>query len=527
MKRTVGEVLITLLERRGVDTIFGIPGVHTVEMYRGLDGSPIRHITPRHEQSAGFMADGYARATGKPGVCLLITGPGVTNAITPMAQARADSIPMLVISGVNRAETFGQEEGFLHELPDQQAMMAQVAVLSQTLHRGEDLERVVDRAFAAMTTGRPGPVHIEVPLDVMKQQIETPPERAAVETRRSPDAGEISDAAARLSAAKRPMILAGGGAVGAAEAIRSLAEALDAPVVTTTNARGVLGGHPLCIPASPSLPSVRQLMAEADAVLAIGTQFGRTDYDMYEDGKAPALSDLIRVDCDAVQITRGRLPDLAIVSDAHAAVSALVEAVTPRASEAAGAWLAETARKDALAELSAEYLSHIDVIDTITKALPDSRIVGDSTQVIYAGNMYADISQPRGWFNAATGYGALGYGPSAAIGAALGGAATPTVCITGDGGLQFCLSELGTAVDEETPVIFVVWNNHGYQEIERYMVDNQIVPEGVKPSAPDFVAVARAYGMAAERIEGEAGLADALARAAATGKSYLIEMIVP
>lgn len=520
--KTVGEVLITLLERRGVAHIFGIPGVHTVEMYRGLDGSSIRHITPRHEQSAGFMADGYARATGKPGVCLLITGPGVTNAITPMAQARADSVPMLVISGVNRAATFGHEEGYLHELPDQQAMMAQVALLSQTLHRAEDLERVVDRAFAAMTGGRPGPVHIEVPLDVMKQQIAVPPERAEVKIRRMPDPALIADAQARLSKAKRPLILAGGGAVGAADALQTLAETLDAPVVTTTNGRGILGGHPLCIPASPTLPAVRDLMADADVVLAVGTQFGRTDYDMYDDGEAPEIAHLIRIDCDPVQITRGRVPDMAIVADAQVAVAAL--GLQPQTSE--GESRADATRISALNSLDATYQSHIDVIDTITQAIPGVRIVGDSTQVIYAGNMYADIAQPWGWFNAATGYGALGYGPSAAIGAALGDAA-PVVCITGDGGLQFCLSELGTAMDETTPVIFVVWNNNGYQEIERFMVDHDIKPEGVTPSAPDFAAVARAYGMPAERVEGIDTLGSALTRAKAAGSAYLIDLIVP
>lgn len=521
--KTVGEVLITLLERRGVDTIFGIPGVHTVEMYRGLDGSSIRHITPRHEQSAGFMADGYARASGKPGVCLLITGPGVTNAITPMAQARADSIPMLVISGVNRAATFGQEEGFLHELPDQQAMMAQVALLSQTLHQADDLERVVDRAFAAMTGARPGPVHIEVPLDVMKQQIAVPPVLAAVPTRRAPDPSILAEAVARLSQAKRPLILAGGGAIGAADAIQTLAETLDAPVVTTTNARGILGGHPLRIPASPTLPVVRALMAEADVVLAIGTQFGRTDYDMYEDGAAPALAHLIRIDCDPMQITRGRLPDTAIIADARLAVEGLSQSLRPHKNE--GASRADATRISALSSLDVTYQSHIALIDTITEVIPGCRIVGDSTQVIYAGNMYADIKAPRGWFNAATGYGALGYGPSAAIGAALGDGA-PTVCITGDGGLQFCLSELGTAMDEQTPVIFIVWNNSGYQEIERYMVDNHITPEGVTPSAPDFAQVANAYGMPAERIEGTAAITAALERAKAAGSAYLIDVIV-
>lgn len=525
MTKTVGEALITLLERRGVDTIFGIPGVHTVEMYRGLEGSLIRHITPRHEQSAGFMADGYARASGKPGVCLLITGPGVTNAITPMAQARADSVPMLVISGVNRAVSFGHEEGLLHELPDQSAMMRQVALWSHTLHRAEDLERVVDRAFAAMTCARPGPVHIEVPLDVMKQQIEVPAPRAAVLTKRTPNPAVISDAAARIRAAKRPLILAGGGAV-AAVALTTLAERMDAPVVTTTNARGILGGHPLSVPASPSLPAVRELIAQADLVLAICTQFGRTDYDMYDDGGMPLMTQLIRIDCDPVQMTRGRLPDLAIVSDAGMAVDALLFATEGLSIQANGAVTAQAARQAALKSLTPAYQSHIRLIDTITATIPGCRIVGDSTQVIYAGNMYSEISQPRGWFNAATGYGALGYGASAAIGAALGDTA-PVVCITGDGGLQFCLSELGTAIDEATPVIFIVWNNNGYQEIEQYMLDNDIVPEGVKPSAPDFVQVAHAYGMEAEAIDGLDDFTNALTRARDAGTARLIEIKAP
>ena len=154
-------------------------------------------------------------------------------------------------------------------------------------------------------------------------------------------------------------------------------------------------------------------------------------------------------------------------------------------------------------------------------------MVGDSTQLIYAGNMYADIAQPRGWFNASTGYGALGFGAPAAIGAALGDPETPVVCITGDGGLQFCLSELGTAMDEATPVIFVVWNNNGYQEIERYMLDNGIAPEGVKPSAPDFVQVAQAYGMGAEAIDGLSGFPAALERARDAGTARLIEIKTP
>ncbi|KAB2956281.1 MAG: hypothetical protein F9K19_07920, partial [Rhizobiaceae bacterium] len=166
---TVGEALISLLEAHGVDTVFGIPGVHTVELYRGLAGSRIRHITPRHEQGAAFMADGYARAAGRPGVAFVITGPGLTNAITAMAQARADSSPMLVVSSVNQRATLGKGLGYLHELPDQRGLMRTVALSSERVEDPAELQAAMERAFALLTSGRPGPVHIEIPLDVMAQ----------------------------------------------------------------------------------------------------------------------------------------------------------------------------------------------------------------------------------------------------------------------------------------------------------------------------------------------------------------------
>jgi acetolactate synthase-1/2/3 large subunit len=152
---TVGEALVTMLEQAGVDTVFGIPGVHTIELYRGLAASSIRHVTPRHEQGAGFMADGYARVTGRPGVCFVITGPGLTNTLTAMAQARADSIPMLVISGVNATPTLGKGRGHLHELPDQAALASSVALWSHTLTDPARLGEVLQNAFSIMTSGRP------------------------------------------------------------------------------------------------------------------------------------------------------------------------------------------------------------------------------------------------------------------------------------------------------------------------------------------------------------------------------------
>ncbi|MGB4826513.1 MAG: thiamine pyrophosphate-binding protein, partial [Paracoccaceae bacterium] len=163
---TVGERLVEGLAARGVEVVFGIPGVHTIELYRGLASGLVRHVTPRHEQGAGFMADGYARVTGKPGVAFVITGPGLTNTLTAMAQARSDSVPMLVISGVNHRESLGHGLGLLHELPDQAAM---VRPLCQTerLDDPAQLGAALDRAFAAMLGARPGPAHIEIPTDVM------------------------------------------------------------------------------------------------------------------------------------------------------------------------------------------------------------------------------------------------------------------------------------------------------------------------------------------------------------------------
>ena len=245
---TIGEALVAQLEERDVDVVFGIPGVHTVELYRGLAGSNIRHITARHEQGAGFMADGYARVSGKPGVAFLITGPGLANAFTPMAQARADSSPMLVISGVNARATLGRGLGCLHELPEQQEMTATVALASTQLVADADLTPALDQAYDLFENHRGGPVHIEVPTDVMKLPYEVAGKAAVV----TPAKAEVdlTEVVAVLRAAKSPVIIAGGGARRAESDLLKLAKWLDAPVVETVNGRGLLHGDPLCVPAS-------------------------------------------------------------------------------------------------------------------------------------------------------------------------------------------------------------------------------------------------------------------------------------
>jgi acetolactate synthase I/II/III large subunit len=526
---TVGEALISLLEQYGVDVVFGIPGVHTVELYRGLAGSTIRHITPRHEQGAGFMADGYARVTGKPGVAFVITGPGLTNTITAMGQARADSIPMLVISGVNATDTLGKGLGHLHELPDQRGMMEKVALFSHRVTEAGELPEVLDRAFALFARSRPGPVHIEIPIDIMGLAAGEQTILAASYKAPEPGANAIARAVELVAAAERPLIIAGGGAKRCDAVLKRFAERLDAPVVMTTNARGLMFSHPLGVPASPSLKTVAALMADADLVIAAGTEFGPTDYDMYGDGRFVPPPNLIRIDIDIEQLTRWPTT-VAIEADCHQALEALYAALDGDAKVVgesdAGATRAEAARKAAWDEIGETLRGQVEAVQVIRDALPGSIIVGDSTQPVYAANLFYDHDRPGGWFNAATGYGALGYGPPAAIGAAIAAPDVPVVCLSGDGGFQFTLPELAVAVDARVPVIFVVWNNRGYREIETSMRAVGVEPVGVSPLPPDFCKLADASGIASERLASIEELSGALLRARASERPYLIEIAV-
>jgi acetolactate synthase-1/2/3 large subunit len=521
---TLGERLVEWLEAYGVDTVFGIPGVHTVEMYRGLAASRIHHVTPRHEQGAGFMADGYARVTGRPGVAFLITGPGLTNALTAMAQAHADSVPMLVVTAVNARGALGMGAGDLHEVRRQGLIAAQCTAFSHTVMTPGELPAVLTRAWAVFEGARPRPVHIEIPRDLFAVEAgDVPFARPARLAHPAPGAAGLADAARLLGAARRPLILAGGGARWEAAGIRRLAERLGAPVVMTTNARGILApAHPLAVPASPSLDAVRILIREADVVLALGTEAGRTDYDMYDRSVVAVPGALIRVDIDPEQIGRGLVPGLALVGDAGEAVTGLLTALGTGAPAPDGAERAEAARVAAVGEIGADYRAALRFLEVIRDALPGAAVFGDSTQAVYAGNLCYAAPAPNRWFNAATGYGALGYGLPAAIGAAraIGG---PVICIAGDGGLQFTLTDLGTAVEEGLRVIVLVWNNRGYGEIKRYMEGRGITPVGVDLHTPDFAAIARAYGMAGIRMETLDALPTLLGEAALRQGPTLIE----
>jgi acetolactate synthase I/II/III large subunit len=528
---TCGEVLVKLLEGYGVEQVFGIPGVHTVELYRGLARSSIRHVTPRHEQGAGFMADGYARTSGKPGVCFIITGPGMTNITTAMGQAYADSIPMLVISSVQSRSQLGGGRGKLHELPNQSAMIAGVAAFSHTLMSAAELPGVLARAFALFQAGRPRPVHIEIPLDVLVENADALLGSKPISVARAGAApSAIKQMTQLLACAKRPLILAGGGAIDAAPALTRLAETLGAPVALTINAKGMLpAAHPLLIGSTQTLVATRALVAEADVVLAIGTELAETDYDVTFAGGFEIPGALLRIDIDPDQTVRNYTPHVALVADAQIATEALLAELDSKelplrntdwgSQRVARLWAELAPSWDAATRAQTLFLS------TILETLPGAVMVGDSTQPVYSGNLTLNLDHPRRWFNSSTGYGTLGYALPAAIGAWLGrGDGQPVVCLIGDGGLQFSLPELASAVEARTPIIVLLWNNQGYEEIKKYMVNRAIEPVGVDIYTPDFVGVAKALGCAAERIEGIEPLRNALLAASDRQGPTLIEI---
>jgi acetolactate synthase-1/2/3 large subunit len=526
---TCGELLVRLLEDFGVDTVFGIPGVHTVELYRGLPATRIRHITPRHEQGAGFMADGYARVSGKPGVCFIITGPGVTNILTAMGQAYGDSIPMLVISSVNNTEQLGMGGGRLHELTSQRSLTSHVTAFSHTLMRPDELPAVLTRAFAIFGSARPRPVHIEIPINVITAPADHVSRKlGAIPSRPAPSPSAIAQAVRVLKAARRPVVFLGGGASHAGTEARQLVEALDAPTACTINAKGILPkGHPLSLGSNTSLRPVRELVLASDAVLAIGTEMGETDYDLVFDGNLRIECPLIRIDIDPEQINCNFAAHVAIVSDSKMAIEALLAEIDGRGSiprESFGAMLTAEVRARLDAEWPAAWHGQRLTLEVVQEALPDAIIVGDSTQPVYSGNHLFEPNAPRSWFNSATGYGTLGYGLPAAVGAKLAAPGRPVMALIGDGGLQFTLPELASAVEARAPVIVLLWNNDGYGEIKRYMQERSIPTIGVDIYTPDLLAIAKGFGCGAERAGSLEHLRTLLRDAARADGPTLIEI---
>lgn len=519
-----GEQLIRLLENYGIDTAFGIPGTHTIELYRGLQNSPIKHVTPRHEQGAGFMADGYARVTGKPALCLTVSGPGALNIAGAMGQALQDSVPMLVISADNATEHAGLGQGRLHETNDISAAMAQCSIWSHRVTAASQLPDVIGRAFALFASARPGPVHIAMPLNI------TTAEGSAIDTKArplptltAPDSRAIDQAVGLLENAKTPLLVLGGGSAACPMLATQLAEKLQAVTTLTHNARGLLPAqHPLLLRASPSMPAARSLYENSDVILAIGTEFSETDYDFFFDGNFKLSSKVVRVDIDHAQLTRNINADIAIQADAGLAMKALLEKLDHvEADTKTAEQRAQNANASAANDKNSDYQT---LFDCILETLPDTVLLGDSTQPAYfAADQYFP-NHPRRFASAATGYGTLGYALPAAFGAKLGKPELPVIALIGDGGLQFSINELAAGVEAGLSIAILVWNNTRYE-----MIAQNFESAGMKPMAcdiytPDFIKIAQGYGCQALRVETIDQLTQALSAAQKNACPTLIEL---
>ena len=511
---TCGTMLAHLLEAYGVRHVFGIPGVHNVEAYRGLWQTQIRHVSPRHEQGAGFMADGYARATGKPGVAFVITGPGVTNIATAMGQAYADSVPMLVIAAVNKRHQLGLGRGYLHELPNQRNLAAGLTAFAHTLQRARELPAVLAAAFSVFSSSRPRPVLIEIPIDVLEETLEA--DILSISAKHmstpAPDPKVIAEAARLLNGAKRIVLIAGGGAQAAATEIAALAVKLGAVVQLTINARGLLPpGHLQLADFGIGKDPGRLVMDQADMVLAIGTEMGETDYDFYSTKRFAVGAKFIRIDIDPRQIAVGPEVTLGIVSDAKLAAAALLDAVNDPSPDTA--WATATVQRlsrIALTHREPEDPLYDRLLSTINEATGDPILVGDSTKAVYRAGLSYRATKPRSFFSASTGFGTLGYALPAAIGAKIAVPDRPVIALAGDGGAQFTLPELISAREAEAGIVMIVWNNDGYREIRDYMVSKEIKPIAVDPAPPDFVKAAEAMGVPGRRVSSLDDLAAAL-----------------
>lgn len=527
---TISAGLPGILAANGVDLVFGVPGNHTVALYRGFADAGIRHVTCRHEQGAAFMADGYARSTGRPGVCVLISGPGLLNAATAIAQARADSVPMLIISGVAAVPDLGMDRGTLHELPDQRATAASFCRSAHTLLAADNLPDLMCRAFTSFRTARPGPVHIEIPLDLMEAPLSAPAHMPPIAIAPpAPDPDLIHAAATRLTQAQRPLLLIGGGTQNAAEEVLALAVRLDAPVLNTVNGKGVVPAtHPLAVGGSPSLPCLRRALEDADAILAMGTEMGETDYDLLMAGPVARHPGIIRLDIDPQQLLIPMPPAVGIVSDAASGAVALCGALAAAAPAAAGTRAASGAKRAATLRRAIRQEAHFHpeieaVLDALRAASANAIIVGDSTRPTYYAAWMLECERPRRYFHSVTGFGTLGYALPAAFGAALG-TSQPVIALIGDGGIQFTLPELGTATELGLGVPVILWHNSGYREIENSMLAKNVPVESTRIAAPDFAAAARAFGAAYARPDTLAALTAATEAALAAQRPTLIEV---
>lgn len=490
-KITCGEATIRLLQKYGVTTVFGIPGVHTLDFCRGL-GDCVAHVQARNEQGAGFMAEGWARATGQPGVALVISGPGVTNASTALGQAYCDSLPLLLLSAEAASYTIGKGWGVLHEVTEQKKVTEPLTALSATAYRAADVPQLLARAFTIFASQRPRPVHISIPIDVQAELVDDDWQPVALPGRPAAEPAQIDAAASLLREATNPLLMIGGGAWQAGAELTAIAESLGAIVVASTAGKGIVpDDHPLSLSASTVRPEVLRLLPEADVILAVGTELSETDSFVE---RMDLRGRIVRVDLDPVKISDFYPAEIGIVADAKSAMTALAAVLAGHRSSGRAAAEARVAalRAEIAANLGASEQQHAAVLAALAEVAPDDQVwSGDACQLVYTGAFAMPVRGPRLWFYPA-GYCALGNALPNAIGAKLAKPDTPVAVMAGDGGSMFTMPELVTAAELGLPLPIVIWENGGLKQIQDDMDGRDIPRVGVEGINPDFVALARA-----------------------------------
>lgn len=531
MKISGAQAIVQALDEQGVEVVFGIPGAYSMPLFDALYHHPrIRVITVRHEQAAAFMADGYARASGKIAAAILLPGPGVTNAYTGLGEAFADSSPVLLLATQVNREFINQDRGLLHELTGQLEILAPITKFSVRLNSPEASAQTIHDAFQAMRNGRPRPAQIEIPRDVQVESYESnspQPVPRAVRERALPPREQIETAARQLAASSRPLIFAGGGVVSsdASGVLVRLAERLGAPVLTTGMGTGCIpADHALwCGAAWMATADIRPLAGAADALLAVGTRFNQA---MTHDWKMPLPDVTIRIDADADEIERNLPMQLKLVGDACATLEAIEACLIEWNIDREG--LVEPDLQRAQIAFRAALLKRVGSstpwMRALRESLPRDAIISADMTVFWADMLAAfPFYEPRTmlfpW-----GYGTLGFGIPEALGAKIACPEKPVIAIVGDGAFLFTGMDLATAIQYKLNVPILVPNNNAYGMIKKQqgeMFDEQYV--AVDLVNPDFVALAHSFGAYGERIQSPPQLSDALTRALQADKPTVIE----
>lgn len=518
---TGGQLLVGQLLAEGVTHLFALPGVQLDWAFDPLiDAAPsLRVVVPRHEQATSYMADGYARVSGKVGTCMMVPGPGVLNALSGLATAYACSSPVVCLAGQIRTRAIGQGWGLLHEVQGQSAALDAVTKWRRMAREAGAVPGLIRQAFMECRSGRPRPVAVELPHDVLQDSATAGSELPGSVTCLAPDPKAVDQAAALLDNAAAPLIWAGSGVLSAhaGDALRQVAEKLGAPVVMTDSARGALSDrHPLALPGLAG----RALATHSDVILVAGSR-GMSVLGL-PTPQAPQAK-TIYVNVDACDTTPPRSAGLLLEGDARLALLALGSALKRR-SPAEGARACESVR--AWCQRQIQILQpQLSWLSALRDAIPDDGVlVNELTQIGYVAPFGYAVYEPQTFIT--PGYqGTLGYGLPTALGACLGAPGRRVVSINGDGGFGWNLQELATAVRYGIPLVIVVFRDGAFGNVRRMQLEAFGREIGTTLHNPDFVALARAFGVDARKVETPAALTSAI-REAPQDAPLLIEVPV-